>query len=718
MPTLELAPPAAVRAACARALVLAAALAPEHALSADTLSWAGKLAEGELATPERIRALKAWHTRHGMSARRAKEGRDAALYAAHGGDEGRKWAERVVRQMALDPTSVHVPGPIGEHEKKDDSMSSEATTTAKAMPHETLAIVDGDWDADAAIGRLREWSGVDAEVPSASARKKYARGFAIVENKGDKLGDYKYPFCDIRNGKLVAVAKGVSSAIAALNGARGGGSGLSESEKASALANLHKHQERWQEQQKKAATARAQSMRAKAFELSSTRLAANDLPEPGERDEDGYLCRSVVQVAKVGTYKGHPAGDFEFNSDVFDQMVANHEANPNGMVPFDYEHGSEAMGTSVYQDGAPAVGWILSLENRGEEGLFATVGWVDEECVGYIRTSRYKFVSPAVVFDATDAESGESIGPVLVSAAVTNRPFLQGMRPLTARADGGAVGTDSEDREMTREELTAALAALRADSRPIQLSADEMSKRDVLIERLRNIFRLPEMSPEADVLGALDRLDELLGVAEGERDGIDVGQIVDSLRWCFNLPLLTSGTDVIAYIRKGLAATTTEPAGEPATTSARAKTGGQINASQESPVMEKTAEHNALEAEHKDLKAKHEALSAKHAAFKGAICKTMALDPESEESTIIDALEKKVADLDRVQKQEAEAEKASARFDVDAVAASMCVTDEAGKTALLQLRTTNKAAFRATFGAILQSAKKTLDADAAAKAAA
>jgi phage I-like protein len=236
-------------------------------------------------------------------------------------------------------------------------------------------------------------------------------------------------------------------------------------------------------------------MRTKAFELRSTKLAANDIPDVGERDAEGYLCRSWVQVAKVGTYKGHPAGDFEFDSDVFDQMIANHAANPNGIVPFDYEHGSEAMGTSVYQDGAPAVGWIIQLENRGDEGLYAFVGWVDEECVGYIRKGRYKFVSPAVVFGAVHPETGKDMGPVLVSAAVTNRPFLQGMRPLTARADAPAEVSPMPNANAPKNE-NQKLAGFRADATRVQLSADDMNSRDRLIESLRSIFGLPSCRPK------------------------------------------------------------------------------------------------------------------------------------------------------------------------------------------------------------------------------
>jgi len=86
----------------------------------------------------------------------------------------------------------------------------------------------------------------------------------------------------------------------------------------------------------------------------------------------------------------------------------------------------------VLQNGAPAVGWITSLQLRGDD-LWATVDWVDTNAVEAIRSGRYAYCSPAVVFGAVDPESGEPIGARLTSVALTNRPFLDGMEPLTAR---------------------------------------------------------------------------------------------------------------------------------------------------------------------------------------------------------------------------------------------------------------------------------------------
>jgi hypothetical protein len=204
------------------------------------------------------------------------------------------------------------------------------------------------------------------------------------------------------------------------------------------------------------------------------------------------------------------------------------------------------------------------------------------------------------------------------------------------------------------------------------------------------------------VLAALDRLEDLIDGDSAEKEGIDVGSIIESLRWCFRLPRLTSAAEVLETIRKGLASASSTAAAPPASTSARAMSaGGQTNA-QESP-MEKTAEHTALETAHADLSKKHADLTAKHAAFKGAICKAMKMAEDSEDQAVLDSLDKSMQAADLAAKEAADRAAQEAQSDVDMVAARLGVKDEPGKAGLVELRK-NKAAFRATFGAILQTA--------------
>lgn len=158
------------------------------------------------------------------------------------------------------------------------------------------------------------------------------------------------------------------------------------------------------------------------------RFADDALPTVGHRTWN--------QVARLGAFKGHPQGEFAFTPQVFRQLIANHEATSNGEVPVDYEHASETLPPGHERTGVPAVAWIHSLEQRegddGQSELWGEFEWVDPDAVAAVRAGQYRYLSPAVSFNATHRESGAPIGPRLTSAALTNHPFLDGMAPVTA----------------------------------------------------------------------------------------------------------------------------------------------------------------------------------------------------------------------------------------------------------------------------------------------
>lgn len=141
--------------------------------------------------------------------------------------------------------------------------------------------------------------------------------------------------------------------------------------------------------------------------------------------------RTWNQIARLGSYKGHPQGQFAFTAEVFDQLIANFESTENRAVPVDYEHTSEVMPETVALTGVPALAFIVAIERRGD-ALWGEFEWVDAQAVEYVRAGRYRYLSPAVSFDAIDKVSGSRIGARLTSAALTNHPFLDGMAPLTA----------------------------------------------------------------------------------------------------------------------------------------------------------------------------------------------------------------------------------------------------------------------------------------------
>jgi len=146
---------------------------------------------------------------------------------------------------------------------------------------------------------------------------------------------------------------------------------------------------------------------------------------PGDGDSGTKL--SVVQVFRTGTFRHPLYGKFTITNDTLRTMVANFKENrpkaPTEMV-VDYEHMSAVGPPTV----SPAAGWVKKLEARDGE-LLATVEWTDK-AAGLIRAKEYRFISPEWNMNYKDKESGKDIGPCLLSMALTNRPFIEGMQPV------------------------------------------------------------------------------------------------------------------------------------------------------------------------------------------------------------------------------------------------------------------------------------------------
>ena len=227
------------------------------------------------------------------------------------------------------------------------------------------------------------------------------------------------------------------------------------------------------------------------------------------------------QIARFGEYRGHPQGAFVFNDETFAEIVANFAATANGRVPVDYEHTSEMLPENAAQEGVPAVAWITALNDRGADGLWAAFEWVDPQAVEYVRTRRYLYVSPAVQFTAIDRASGAEIGARLTSVALTNHPFLDGMRPLTA----------SETAPATPTAMGLAPAAVHIPAGvdiaprkeppmdPEDKSAAIQAKYDALKQR---VAKMADMDPEAAEDDALDaiqkRIDDLKKIQQVEAE--------------------------------------------------------------------------------------------------------------------------------------------------------------------------------------------------------
>jgi phage I-like protein len=476
----------------------------------------------------------------------------------------------------------------------------------------TAALVDpADWNRQHALGRLRAWASSDGSGDRSTIdAEKLSAAFAWYDPDSAGRGTmsaFRLPHHDIRDGVLVVSRAGLLSAARAY---MTGDVGIPDDDMGLCRLHLERHFAQLKEDPPWYTAPGATDRRvADGVVTLDARTKPGTIP--------GVLSVSWIQVAKVGTFRGHPMGPFAFTPEVFATIIANFLATENRMVPVDYEHATEALGESVFQDGAPAVGWIVELDNRGPDGLWGRVEWIDAAAVEHIRQGRYRYFSPAVAFNATDRVTGKAIGPTLVSGGLTNRPFLDGMAVVTAREPAPAIGApipdgvtpetaaDTSPAVSTSPAATVVTASavapaavepaietlpvtvevapavtvapatvlapehlpakvrLRAEldaawSRAPEKGLRTMSwhegieDREDLIEMLRYVLGLSKIAPEVEVMLGVAQLAVYVAGDLGERDGVDVREIVSRLRSILRLPALTTLEGVLAAIRSAL----------------------------------------------------------------------------------------------------------------------------------------------------------------------
>lgn len=139
-------------------------------------------------------------------------------------------------------------------------------------------------------------------------------------------------------------------------------------------------------------------------------------------DEDSKLVD--MHIARTGTFKGYRDGEFTLSRSIFDRMIGNFQKETNPLPVY--------LGHS---DTIPAVeepeakGWILGLERKGDN-LWAKVE-LTNELEAKIAKGTFRFTSIYMRSDEVDRVSGKNIGERLVSLAVTNQPFIDGLTRLT-----------------------------------------------------------------------------------------------------------------------------------------------------------------------------------------------------------------------------------------------------------------------------------------------
>ena len=174
-----------------------------------------------------------------------------------------------------------------------------------------------------------------------------------------------------------------------------------------------------------------------------------------------------VHIAKLGDYEGHPAGGFSFTREAFAQILQNFESRETPLN-VDYEH--QTFNRALKGD-IPSAGWIDELELR-EDGseLWALVQMLPD-AAAKVRSQQLRSCSPVVIPEAQDRVTGEDIGFELRSLALTNDPFLDGLRPLKltrgeAMTDEEKKAAEAEAAKKATEDAAAAKKLAEGDAPP------------------------------------------------------------------------------------------------------------------------------------------------------------------------------------------------------------------------------------------------------------
>lgn len=235
-----------------------------------------------------------------------------------------------------------------------------------------------------------------------------------------------------------------------------------------------------------------------------------------------------IQLAKPGSFRGHRAGPFELNARVFGEIIANFRAFGQE-VPVDHEHQTEEPASGLGDQGAPAQGWIKDMRIQGGE-LWGLVAW-NAKAKAQIDAGEYKYFSPAIRFNARDPVSGQNIGALMTSGAMTNNPFLKGMAPLAAKY----------------------VTDVSVDLKATRASAQRVMPFDSFAARCRTALKMNELSSMtecSDQLGRLRAMVEAAPHARAVHEGVDLGSYTDSLCALSGMPANASLEDVFEAVQE------------------------------------------------------------------------------------------------------------------------------------------------------------------------
>lgn len=178
------------------------------------------------------------------------------------------------------------------------------------------------------------------------------------------------------------------------------------------------------------------------------------------------------QLLPAGSFKavdGRPfdvaAGHWYLNADIASSLIALAQSATNDLV-IDYEH--QTLNADKNGQPAPAAGWFRDIEWREGSGLWIKPRWT-ERAKQFVKNGEYRYLSAVFPYDSS---TGQPLR--LHSAALTNRPGIDGMQPLAS------LTANNQQENSMNELLIKLLAQLGIDVDPAKAALTEQQEADAL----------------------------------------------------------------------------------------------------------------------------------------------------------------------------------------------------------------------------------------------
>ena len=204
----------------------------------------------------------------------------------------------------------------------------------------------------------------------------------------------------------------------------------------------------------------------------------------------------IYNLLPVGRFYDRRYGEVWIDREKLQKMADNFGKFPTYEVPVKLGH----------DDGAKSPGKVIAVEAK-DEGLEITM-LVDAETAKDINDKKYRYMSAEFEDNYLNKETGESVGPVLLGAALVNQPANPYMQPLKFADDINSKGgfNNMSEIEELKKKLSEAEAQLKTATEKAETEAkkfaDLEAQNKALIEERK---RAENAKNEAEVKAFADK---------------------------------------------------------------------------------------------------------------------------------------------------------------------------------------------------------------------